>query len=361
MPHRSSKRLSLARSRQLLLHRYTLIGLILVPLIGGVLLLLYFTIPPTILSGQLSENDTFPGELVQDSLDIALAAKADYPSAPLKVEKDLGVTGSIRTQLVSFSVPTDGLSEFALLEEPAGPPPAKGFPAIILCHGYVSPARYSTLAAYTDDMDFYASHGFAVIKPDYRGNGLSAGHGDPDSGYYSMAYNIDVMSLISALKQTKGIDKTDLNLWGHSLGAYIALRAAVMSKDIKNTILLSAPGGSIKQIYLSYVPPSDENNLFALQTRSRVFARYGTPAENANFWKKASLDSYLSRLTSTVQINVGSADTVVPPQMSADLDQALSAADKKHQYFIYSGAGHGLGGVRTQIWSRSLALLQSGG
>jgi dipeptidyl aminopeptidase/acylaminoacyl peptidase len=174
-----------------------------------------------------------------------------------------------------------------------------------------------------------------------------------------MAYNIDVMSLISSLKLTKGIDKTNLNLWGHSMGAYIALRAAVMSKDIKNAILLSSPGGSIRDIYLSYVPPSDENNLLALKTRSDVFSKYGTPAENPGFWQKASPSTYLDRMVSKVQINVGSNDAIVPPHLSADLDSALSAAHKTHQYYVYDGADHGLALPRDLIWSRSLKALQA--
>jgi pimeloyl-ACP methyl ester carboxylesterase len=196
-----------------------------------------------------------------------------------------------------------------------------------------------------------------VVKPDFRGQGLSLGHGEATSAYYSMDYNIDLMSLISALKQTNGIDKSNLNLWGHSMGAYIALRAAVMSKDIKNTILLSVPGGSIRQIYLSYVPPSDENNLTALKTRSDVFSKYGTPAENPGFWNKASPISYVSQMASKVQIHVGSEDRVVPPELSAGLDSALTQANKTHQYFVYDGADHGLASVRSLIWSRSLKLL----
>jgi len=309
-------------------------------------------------NGLLGQSQTHTGEVLQHSLDISLAAKGQYPSSPFRVVRELGIDGGIKRQIISFQVPVDGLSEFAMLEEPAAAPPARGFPAIILCHGYVNPDKYRTTVAYLEDMDFYAKKGFVVVKPDFRGQGLSSDSGQANSAYYSMAYNIDVMSLISSLKLTKGIDKNNLNLWGHSMGAYIALRAAVMSKDIKNTILLSEPGGSIRDIYLSYVPPSDENNLPALKTRSDVFSKYGTPAENPGFWQKASPSTYLSNMVSQVQINVGSDDTIVPPQLSADLDSALSAAHKTHQYYVYDGADHGLAQPRALIWARSLKDLE---
>jgi uncharacterized protein len=309
-------------------------------------------------TGQLDENQTSAGENLNRSLDLRLAAKAAYPSSPLSVVKDLGVSGGIKTQTVSFTVPTDGLREYGLMMLPATPKPANGYPAIILCHGYINPQEYLTSEGYLSDMNFYASHGFAVIKPDFRGQGLSLGQGQAEGAYYSMVYNTDVMSLISSLKQTDYIDKTKLNLWGHSMGAYIALRASVISKDIKNAILLSGPVGSFKQTYLSYVPPSDENNPLALRIRNQVFSKYGTPAEDTAFWKNASPDSFLDKTSTNIQIHVGSLDPVVPPELSADLDADLNGLHIAHQYYVYQDGRHGLMLQRSLIWSRSLAVLQ---
>lgn len=329
-------------------------------LISGIYVLAVSILPPMSQLGRLGQAETSAGEAVQHSLDISVAAQGQYPSSPMAVVKDLGVDSGIQHQIISFSVTVDGLKEYALLAKPAGVAPPKGFPAIILCHGYVNPARYDTMTAYVGDMDFYAHKGYLVVKPDFRGQGLSINQGEASSAYYSMDYNIDLMSLISSLKQTEGINDNNLNLWGHSMGAYIALRAAVMSKDIKNTILLSVPGGSLPDIYLSYVPPSDENNLPALKIRSDVFSKYGTPAENPVFWTSASPSSYLSQMVSNVQIHVGSDDVIVPTQLSADLNSALSKANKTHQYFVYQGADHGLADVRGLIWERSLKFMQSG-
>jgi len=351
-----SKRMKLA-VRHLI--RASIQGAAILVLLGCLAAIFSAGLPPKIQKGLLGQSEAHAGEAVQHSLDIGIAAQGQYPSSPLVVVRDLGADNGIKRQVVSFDVKVDGITEFAMLEQPSSKPPAGGYPAIILCHGYVNPADYDTMNAYSADMDFYANKGYVVVKPDFRGQGLSEGHGQPNSAYYSMDYNIDLMSLISSLKLTEGIDKSNLNLWGHSMGAYLALRAAVMSKDIKNTILLSTPGGSLRDIYLSYVPPSDENNLPALKTRSDVFSKYGTPAENPGFWQKASASSYLDQMVSKVQINVGADDTIVPPRLSADLDTALTQAHKTHQYFIYDGEGHGLGNVRPLIWSRSIKFLSS--
>jgi len=310
-------------------------------------------------TGLFPPEATYSGESYHNSLDLSLAAKASYPSAPLSIVQSLGSPAGIPEKVVSFQVTDDQLKEYGLMTLPPGQAPAQGWPAIILCHGYINPLQYSEQKSYISDMRFYSSHGFAVIKPDYRGQGLSLNSGQATSGYYSMGYNTDVMSLISALKQTHYIDKTKLNLWGHSFGAYIALRAAVLSPDIKNVIMLSGPVDTLSRMYLDYLPPSDENNLYALKVRQDVFNKYGPPTENTTFWRNASPINFVTHIKARLQIHVGALDQVVPPQFSADLDAALSKAHIPHGYFVYPDGTHSLSAQRGLIWPRSLQLLQS--
>lgn len=309
-------------------------------------------------TGQYSPGQTYAGESLKDSLDLKLAAQVKYDSSAISIVKNLSDQGGVAEKIFSYKVPIDGLTEYGLMMMPSAKAPQKGYPAIILCHGYINPARYSTKFGYIRDMEFYASHGFVVVKPDFRGQGLTAHQGTPDSAYYSMAYNKDVMSLITALQKTGYIDKSNINLWGHSMGAYIALRAAVLSPDIKNLILLSTPGDSLSKMYLTYIPSSDENNTYALKTRAEAFTKYGTPAENNSFWKNASPINFVSRIKAHIQINVGALDQIVPPEFSADLDKALTNRHIKHDYYLYADGSHSLADQRGLIWSRSLSVLQ---
>jgi len=171
-----------------------------------------------------------------------------------------------------------------------------------------------------------------------------------------MAYNNDVMSLISAVKATSYLDLSNINLWGHSMGAYIALRASVLSPDIKHVVLLSGPVSSLSKMYLSYIPPSDENNLNALKTRQEVFSMYGTPAENSSFWKQASPINFITSATAEIQIHQGLKDRIVPPEFSKELQSVLNSKNIPNQYFGYSDGDHGLLAQRSKIWARSLAL-----
>lgn len=338
--------------------RTVLLGiLVYVILFGAGFLFIY--LKNNIQTGQFVPGETFSGESFSRSLDLRIAANNKYPSDALSMVKDLGAIDGLKSQIISFNVPDDGLTEYGLMMLPPGKKPPQGYPTIILCHGYTSPRLYSTLISYRADMEFYAQHGFAVVKPDYRGQGYSSNEGSADSAYYSMKYNTDVMSLISALKKTNYIDRNNLNLWGHSMGAYISLRAAVLSPDIKNLILLSGPVSSLNKMYLSYIPPSDENNLEALKTRQQVFAKYGTPADNSGFWISASPISFVDKIKAHIQIHAGSLDQIVPPEFSADLDSALTKDKIKHDYYIYADGQHDLIAERTIIWARSLQVLQS--
>lgn len=308
-------------------------------------------------AGQFKVSDTFIGENLRDSLDLKVAAKADYPSAPVELSQSMGDQAGVSLQHFSFLVKADGLREYGLLTLPTAPKPTNGYPAIILLHGFSSPRDYDTDTFYLQDMEFYSRHGFAVFKPDYRGEGLSIKSGHPDSAYYSMVYNTDVMSLITALKQTAIIDKSNLSIWGHSMGSYIGLRTAVLSPDIKNVILLSGPVDSLAKMYATYVPSSDAHDPYALATRNEVFSKYHTPNHD-QFWTDSSPINLVTKIKARLQIHVGLDDKIVHPEFSADLDKALTDAGVVHQYFRYPGGMHSLLAQRDLIWSRSLELLE---
>jgi dipeptidyl aminopeptidase/acylaminoacyl peptidase len=173
-----------------------------------------------------------------------------------------------------------------------------------------------------------------------------------------MDYNTDIMSLITAVKKTSYLDKENISIWGHSMGAYIGLRAAALSPDIKNLIILSGPVASLKTMYLTYIPSSDVNNLNALKSRNQVFAKYGNPAQNSAFWNSASPINFINRIKAHVQIHVGSLDQIVPPEFSSDLDKALTKDHIQHDYYVYPDGVHSLAAQRSLIWPRTLQILK---
>src|SRR5437868_6616579 len=77
-----------------------------------------------------------------DPLLIEAMRQRQYQASPIIKEQDIGERGGYSTQVISFR--SDGLKEYALQSVPDSPPPAGGYPVIILAHGYVNPADYRT-------------------------------------------------------------------------------------------------------------------------------------------------------------------------------------------------------------------------
>jgi dipeptidyl aminopeptidase/acylaminoacyl peptidase len=292
------------------------------------------------------------------SLDLRVAAQATYSGSPIKTVSQLGLDHNIQRAVINFAVPASSLSEYGLMTTPDTPQPAGGWPVIILLHGFIQPNIYSTKKAYLPEMEFYSRRGFVVIKPDLRGQGMSVHQGKPEGAYYSMAYNTDILSLIASIKDTAGLDSHKINLWGHSMGAYLALRAAVLSPDVKSVILLSGPVDDIQDMYTAYTPKSDVANPVAYKIRKAMLKEHGTPLTDPGFWYDASPLNFLSNTHAFIQIHVGAKDKVVPPKLSADLNLALNQLNLPHSYYVYPNGSHGLLAERPLIYARSLEVLQ---
>jgi uncharacterized protein len=326
--------------------------------VGTFLVEHFYTSKPSTQS-RVGFGQNFRGDKYYQSLDLNIAKMASYPSAPMVKTADLGEVHSTHRYIVNFEVKNDGLSEYALMSVPTSKMPEGGYPVILLLHAYYLPSEYKTTLGYLTDMNFYAQHGFVVIKPDFRGQGYSRSQGRPEGSNYSMAYNTDVMSLISAVKQTPYLEAKKINLWGHSMGAHIALRTSVLSPDIKTVILLSGPVSNFSKMYSDYSAPSDIGNTVASSIRSAALIKYGTPKTNPIFWGNVSPINFIQSSKAYYQIHVGSDDVVVPPEFSADLDIKLSSLSKNHGYFVYTEGDHDLYGYRQQIWQRSLSALST--
>lgn len=300
------------------------------------------------------ESQKFSANLTyKKSLDLRVAERAVFDSPALHTIETLPTNGGIKKLHVQFNV--DGLNQFALITLPDKPTPNGGFPVIVLLHGYVKPTAYSTKTAYVGDMEFLSRNGFAVVKPDFRGNGQSEGLAE--GAYYSMGYHNDIMTLLSAIKKTNYLNGQQFNLWGHSMGGYLALRTAVMRSDIANIIILSGAVGSAEKMFTTYTAPSDKLNLVAREYRFEALRIHGNPLKNPEFWFNASPYSRISKISANVQIHVGLKDEVVPPQFSSELATALAEAGITYQLFTYEEGKHGLIPQRRQINDQILKLL----
>jgi len=278
----------------------------------------------------------------QNPLTIGYMRQKDYPGSDITIEETLTPESTYNRYIASYM--SDGLKIYALLLVPDESTPSGGWPVIILNHGYIIPERYTPDGNYIAYADAFARAGYIVFKPNYRGNGKS--EGSPTSTYFSPDYITDDLNAVSSIKKYASANPEKIGVWGHSMGGFITLKDIVINThDIKAAVIWGGVVGTYNDILynwqnrVSYKPNAEDLRL-RVQNRDMLLKTYGTPAENPTFWSSIDPGTYLKDITAPVQIEVGLADTQVPPDFSTGLYDRLKSAGKTVEYFEYQGANH---------------------
>lgn len=281
-----------------------------------------------------------------DPLTIAAMRSRVYPGSDLRIEETLPDGENYHQYVASYI--SDGLKIYGLLTVPSSEKPINGWPVIIFNHGYIPPAQYRTTERYTAYVDSFASNGYIVFKPDYRGNGSS--EGQPEGAYYSPAYTVDVLNALASIKKYPDVNTDRIGMWGHSLGGNITLRSLVISPDIKTAVIWGGVVGTYDDLMnnwqrrVTFHPPPSELAL-RNRRRSELVKKYGTPSQNPSFWHSIDPNFNLQYVSAPIQLDVGLADEEVPVAFSEDLKQRLEQAGKVVEFFTYPEADHNISGV----------------
>jgi len=281
-----------------------------------------------------------------------------YPASKFAIVKSDGDLGGYTNSVVSYQ--SDGLTVYALMSIPDTAQPSHGWPVIILAHGYIDPAAYKTDdSSYGEFIASFARAGYMVIKPDYRGNGIS--QGVPEGGHFSPVYAYDLLNLISTIKSDSRMDASRIGLFAHSMGGHEALRAMVVSHDIKAVVFMAGVVGSFNDIFYNWPnsPVATDQPPVVQQIRDQEIAAHGTPASDPAYWNSASAINFVSSTTAAVQINQDIGDTVVPKTFADHLNAALVAESKSVQYLTYPGDDHQFTANRTAILTNALAFYRT--
>lgn len=147
-----------------------------------------------------------------------------------------------------------GLSVRAMVATPRQPAPPSGYPVLVACRGFhPQPSRYGIGADGVDARPgdyyrripaLYAARGFVVLVPDYRGHSDSEGAAYTGRRDSSAFYAHDVLAALPGLRRLPGVDLGRVYLWGHSLGAEVALRVLLASELFAAATLWSSVDSS---------------------------------------------------------------------------------------------------------------------
>lgn len=283
------------------------------------------------------------GQIVLFPYSIEALSNRSYLESNISIEREVKSSGNFKSYIVSFI--SDGLKEYALMDVPNSNRPQNGFPVIILNHGYVKPEQYSTENSYKQIADYFASKGYIVLKPDYRGNANSE---IIDKTFMRFAYPIDVINLIQATASIKDADMNHIHLWGHSMGGEVTLKVLeIIAKNenikskIKSVVLWAPVTDSVKWFSQSHLNVLPEARISPYPYQS-TFAAIGTPDSNPQLWSSLSPLNYLSQINIPILLQHGTGDTIVAYSWSVDLYQKLTNLKKNIKFISYPNDNHNL-------------------
>lgn len=301
---------------------------------------------PTVLAAPtaIATPPPSPAPPISDPLAIEAMGARSYPGSDITIEETLSGGSGYNRYLASYQ--SDGLKLFGLLTVPTGNRPSGGWPVILLNHGYIPPPEYSTEQSYAGIVAPLAAAGYIVFKPDYRGNGQSAGA--PLQPYVSPEYVTDSLNALASLKRYPDANPDKIGVWGHSMGGNIALHELVLAGDFKAAVLMAGVVGSYSDILdwwtvrLTTGVLTTQNDLETHQQLLQMVNLHGTPQTDPGYWNAIDPTAYISDIQAPVLIQVGTADGIVPPKFSQGLAASLQRSGKAVTLHTYPGADHNL-------------------
>ena len=239
----------------------------------------------------------------------------------------------------------DGTMVPAYLTMPVGGA-AKNLPAIVMPHGGPS-ARDEW--GFDWLVQFYASRGYAVLQPNYRG---SSGYGDgwfKNNGFQSWRAAIGDVNDAGRWLVSEGIaDPSKLAIVGWSYGGYAALQSSVLDPNLYKAIVAVAP-------VTDFAAWADEWRAF---TNFRVMNSYigsgphireGSPAQNA------------SKIKAPVLMFHGEHDRNVGIRQARMMHDRLKGAGGRSELVVYPRLDHQLDdtAARRDMLAKSDAFLRA--
>jgi dipeptidyl aminopeptidase/acylaminoacyl peptidase len=271
-----------------------------------------------------------------------LTVEYESPLSPPEIYR-LELPGEKRTPLTSATPPaltcleyvlpepvsylsSDGLNIRALLYRPRRSNGA----AIVYAHGGPG-AQYG----YEWDVDaqYFCAKGYTYLAPNYRG---STGYGvDFEHANYRQWGQGDVQDCLLAavfLQEQAGIQPGRTAILGGSFGGYLTISCLAGDPQYRYACGVTRYGDS------------DLASSWALcdrNTRRYTEMQIGTPAGQPAVYRGGSPILKVENIRKPLLILHGLNDTVVPPQASEELVEALRRAGKTYEYKTYAGEGHG--------------------
>ena len=223
----------------------------------------------------------------------------------------------------------DGLRVPGWLAEPAGTPPAAGWPAVVWVHG--GPAGQAR-AGFRADMQALLAQGYAVLMPNVRG---SSGYGrawlDADDEEKRLDSVHDLAAGRDWLAGLPRIDAGRIAIMGQSYGGYMVNAAVTEYPDLW-CAAVNFYGIADFVTLLEATGP---------WRRAHRSAEYGATMQHGALFARISPIHHVDRVLVPMLLLHGTRDPRVPYGESVQMEAALRARGVQTRFETFDYAGHG--------------------
>lgn len=212
------------------------------------------------------------------------------------------------------------------------------FPVLVLAHGYIDPAIYTTGRGLAREQDYLARQGYAVLHTDYRNHAQS--DDDPENeARLRLGYTEDVINAVLAVRESylPYLDGDRVGLLGRSMGGGVTLNTLAVRPGLVDAAVIYASVSSDAVDNFERWTRSDPD---ASELTEEIIDAYGAPEDAPEFWRNVSPVNFFDRITEPILIHHGTADDTCPIEWAYATRDALDEAGKDVTLEVYEGEQH---------------------
>ncbi|WP_252503887.1 S9 family peptidase [Sporosarcina sp. Marseille-Q4943] len=235
----------------------------------------------------------------------AILYRRDYPSP----------NPNIRLEELTYW--SDGFKVKGLLAEPAS---GGNYEGIIYLRGgmqHVGMVRPARIAQ-------FASQGFVVFAPYYRGNRGGEGRDE-----FAGADRQDAVNAVEVLKQSTKVNKDRIHLYAFSRGGIMALWTAILREDISSVVTWAG----VSDVIFTYNERKDMRRMM-----KRVIG--GTPNSMPDAYRERTALFRVDEITAPILIIHGMKDDNVSFEQAILLEDALREKEKQYETWYFPDYNH---------------------
>lgn len=273
--------------------------------------------------------------------------KTDLDGRNLKIGKQLSATSSYKKFAITYK--SGDLTISGIMNIPNGKGP---FPALVLGHGYIDPAIYTSGRGLAREQDYLARNGYIVLHSDYRNHAGS--DDDPENNIrFRLGYVLDVVNAAVAMRRANlpQLDTSRIGYLGRSMGGGIGYQAMVAFPYVFDSYVLYAPTSA------DYADNFNRWGRVAADFAQEVSDTYGLPEDNPEFWAGISAINFFDNVNEPVLIHHGTLDDSCNIEWSRRAAEELEAKNKDVTLIEYVGEYHAFYRDWTLSMERTSAFL----